>query len=241
MEALSIRVGRRIRSFRKVRGMSVAQLSRRIGRSEATLYKYESGQIPPDVNTIQLIAQALQIEPAFLFDIPEGSKSVVTRIRFLDGGRFYAYYHDGRINALVKSLLVFYPAPEGNENRASFYMNLQDFDDPERSRYIYTGERVSHETVSYFIMENLTLPIETFVIQMVHPMQTSQTTWGLFMGLSDQPMAPMATKMLFSRVPLSARQLADYPLEFTKEELRNIRSKNALLLSIRESEDRGLR
>ena len=113
-------------------------------------------------------------------------------------------------------------------------MNLKDFNQPEYSRYIYRGSLISHELVSFFIMENITLPIETMTIEVIHPFQTEQTTWGVFLGLSDQPLAPMTTKMLFSKVPLSNKELEAYPLAFTKDELKSIRRNNSLLLSIRE-------
>ena len=44
----------------------------------------------------------------------------------------------------------------------------------------------------------------------------------------------MTTKMLFSKVPLSNKELEAYPLAFTKDELKSIRRNNSLLLSIRE-------
>ena len=240
-ELLAVRVGRRIRTFRRVRGLSVVQLGGMIGKSAATVYKYESGEIPPDVNQLQQIAQALQVDASYLLDVPAFQKLASVHVPYLDTGRLFTYYYDGRIGALVKSLLLFYPSSDGNRIQALFYINLPEFETPEHSRYLYSGTLTSHETVSYFIMENITLPIETLVIQLVHPMQTSQTTWGIFMGLSDEPVTPMTTKMLFSRAPLGAKDLAAYPLCFTKEELKNIKKKNALLLSIRESAHQGLR
>ena len=234
MEKLSMHVGNRIRTFRKVRGLSVEQLGERIGKSKATVYKYESGLIPIDVDTIAKISKILKIEPAFLFDISFIKCETKHNIAFFDTGRIYTYYFDGRIKKVVRSLLTFHLSPQKDEIVASFYMNLPDFSKPEHSRYIYSGALSSHETVSYFILENITLPIETLVIEMMHPFQTSVTTWGLFMGLSDQPLAPMATKMLFSKISLTNKEIDNYPLVFTKDELRNIKDKNSLLLSIRE-------
>ncbi|MEA5011978.1 MAG: helix-turn-helix transcriptional regulator [Angelakisella sp.] len=233
MQELSKHVGNRIRIFRKVRGLSVEQLGERIGRSKATVYKYESGQISVDVEAIAEICKVLRVEPVFLFDMPKSKELIAHNIAFFDTGVLYTYYYDGRIKQISRSLLTFRSDPVKNVILASLYMHLSDFAEPERSRYIYSGTLSSHEVVSYFILENITLPIETLVIEMIHPFQTSQTSWGLFMGLSDQPMAPMCTKMLFSKVPLSKRELEDYHLSFTKDELKNIKEKNSLLLSIR--------
>ena len=232
MGDLSLRVGQRIRSFRKMRGFSVDQLAARIEKSKATVYKYESGQIPVDVDTLADIAAALQMETAFFFDQPVIKRSGGYNISFFDANRLYVYYYDGRIRRMVRSLLTFRPGMDGTADQASFFMNLSDFDHPETARYIYSGTFFSHETVSYCILENLTLPIETLTIELLHPFRTSLTSWGVFLGMSDSPMTPMATKLLFSKVPLTDAELEAYPLRFTKEELKDIREKNALLLAL---------
>ena len=96
---------------------------------------------------------------------------------------------------------------------------------------------ISHETVSYFILENITLPIETLVLQILNPFRNSLTSWGLFMGMSDHPATPMAAKMLFSKRLLTTKEIEQFPLVLTKDELRKIRSQNALLLSIRSEKE----
>ena len=64
MGNLAQHAGQRIRTFRKLRGMSAQQLAQRIGKSKATVYKYESGEIPPDVDTLADISRDLDVEPA---------------------------------------------------------------------------------------------------------------------------------------------------------------------------------
>ena len=49
MGELAVHVGQKIRLFRKIQGLTVEQLAARIQKSKATVYKYESGQIPLDV------------------------------------------------------------------------------------------------------------------------------------------------------------------------------------------------
>lgn len=234
MKSLAEHVGNRIRMFRKAQGVSVEQLAAKIHKSKATLYKYENGKISVDVDTLSDICSALNIEAAYFFDRPLNKKNLSVIDSFFNTGYIYTYYYDGRIRRVVSSLLVIRPINEEGIHHVSFFMNIADFTEPEQSRYMYSGTLSSHETVSYVIMQNITLPIETMVIQVVHPFQTSQSTWGLFLGLSDQPLAPMATKMLFSRVQYSKQDLLDYPLIFTKEELKSIQKQNALILSIRQ-------
>lgn len=236
MHELTLQIAGRIKTFRRRQDLSIAELARRINKSAATVYKYESGQIPVTVDVLEDIAAALGVEPVYFFDFPSGWDARPPKVSFLENGRLYAYYYDGRIRQLSKSLLTFGSDGEGRA-RATFYMHLKSFDKPENARYLYAGPMLSHEMVSYFFLENITLPTETLTLQVMHPFRSGLTSWGLFMGLSDQPLTPMATKMLFSTRLLSPEELEQFPLAFTKDELKRIRMQNALLLSIQQKED----
>lgn len=60
-------IGRRIKERRKQLGMSAEELAERIGKSAATVYRYESGDIAKVDSVILLpIADALQTTPGFL-------------------------------------------------------------------------------------------------------------------------------------------------------------------------------
>ncbi len=60
-------IGDRIKTRRKQLGMSAETLAERIGKSPATVYRYEKGDIGKvDSRIIPLIADALSVEPADL-------------------------------------------------------------------------------------------------------------------------------------------------------------------------------
>jgi len=60
-------IGMRIKQCRKQQGMSVEELAERIGKSPATLYRYESGDITKvDPSILRPISEALQTTPAHL-------------------------------------------------------------------------------------------------------------------------------------------------------------------------------
>lgn len=236
MDDLTLTTAKRIKMYRKQQNLSIAQLAARINKSPATVYKYESGQIALDLDVLGDLSRALGVAPVYFFDQPAGWDAQPPKVSFLEDGQLYAYYYDGRIRQISKSLLTFGSGEDGSAH-ATFYMHLKSFEEPEKARYLYAGKTLSHEMVTYFILENITLPTETLTLQVLHPFRNSLTSWGLFMGMSDQPVAPMATKMLFSRRLLTVRELEQFPLVFTKEELKRIRSQNALLLSIHQKEE----
>lgn len=69
----------RLKSAREKRGMTLAELGERINKTEATVQRYESGNIKNLKNdTIEAIANALKVNPAYLMgwsDIVENFKT----------------------------------------------------------------------------------------------------------------------------------------------------------------------
>ena len=61
MENISKYMGSRIRSFRKLRKMTLQQLADAISKSRATVSKYETGEIALDVQTLYEISVALDV------------------------------------------------------------------------------------------------------------------------------------------------------------------------------------
>ena len=234
MSELSTQIGKNIRLLRKKNGLSVAEFARRIGKSVPTVYKYETGSITIDVDTLSLIAEVFHLSVPLLIGglaAPAGSSGALPKDNFFNSGKLYGYNYDGRENRIIRSLLTFFVPPDQPEGIAcAYYLDLSDFSQPETARYIYVGSLHSHEILTYFIMENVTLRTETYIIELMHPIRTGESSWGLFLGFSDHPYSPMAGKTLFSKRLISDEELRDLPLRFTKEEIRNIRSLNGILL-----------
>ena len=68
-------IGERIKRRRKQLGMSAETLAERIGKSPATVYRYEKGDINKvDSRNIPEIAKALCVEPGYLMGWDDGSQ-----------------------------------------------------------------------------------------------------------------------------------------------------------------------
>lgn len=65
-------IGNRIHFLRKKKGMSVVEFAKRIGKSRATVYRYESDEIEEMPYTVLIpIADALDTTPTFLMGYEE--------------------------------------------------------------------------------------------------------------------------------------------------------------------------
>jgi len=73
------KLGEKIKSIRKSKGIKIKQLSTRSGLTESSISMIENGKISPSITTINKIAMALSVHPIEFFEIEKHKKWVVTR------------------------------------------------------------------------------------------------------------------------------------------------------------------
>ena len=107
MEGINAYIGDKIRSYRKLKGLTIQQLADIIHKSRATVCKYENGEITLDVQTLFDISRALDVSLNRLTDYraaaPEEAAQPVEyegESPFFKADRLYFYYYDGRHDRL---------------------------------------------------------------------------------------------------------------------------------------------
>lgn len=108
-------VGERIKARRKQLGMSAEQLANLIGKSPATIYRYENGDIDRvDSSKLLPIADALGTTPAVLMGWDEPQEFVLTP----DERRLIAAYRaaDERARADALDTLIKHPSKKESAN-----------------------------------------------------------------------------------------------------------------------------
>ncbi|MEK5057703.1 LexA family transcriptional repressor [Paenibacillus sp. FSL H7-0326] len=61
-------VGSNIKKYRDIRNMSLQDLGEKVGVTKKTIQRYENGEIRVDMDRIETIAEALEVEVAYLLD-----------------------------------------------------------------------------------------------------------------------------------------------------------------------------
>ncbi len=237
MEKITSYVGRKIRLFRKHKGLTLMQLAQMINKSKSSVSKYESGEIAIDVETLLDLSNALDVNISCLIDYrnkktpPESSGSNI----FCDTDELYMYYWDGRVKRNVKSFITITRDPARQcPTSAMLYMDIPSFDQYDNCKYLYGGNVNFFDLVSHFYLINQTNTVERLTLQVFHPLHTSFHTWGILMGLSYMPFAPVAIKVLLSKEAISDENLKRYPLRFTTEDIRRIKHYNMLFADPKE-------
>ena len=232
MSEISVETGKQIRLYRKLRRLTLEDLSRIICKSKSTVSKYEKGEIAMDIETLCEIAEALHIQPGqLLYTPPEksGSPSAVRRPAFFrDTSRLFSYLYDGRAGRLLRSALEILPDTGENQCGVMMYMNFFDWDQVQNCENTYTGYMEHFDAVTNIHLVNRDLPMEKASIQILASRLDSATKWGLWNGLSSRPMMPVAAKILLSRTPLKEDAALTEKLKISKEDIRLLKLYNML-------------
>ena len=102
----------------------------------------------------------------------------------------YMYYFDGRIHQLVRSLLRFSPAVDGEGIDVILYMGVESFDDPDQCQHLFTGEMKPYDTITHMVLHNQINAAEKMYICMLNPMQTRTPAVGMLSGIGSSPSSP---------------------------------------------------
>ncbi|GAB6179665.1 hypothetical protein JCM14036_09840 [Desulfotomaculum defluvii] len=209
MSEINIEIGKRVRNFRKMRKMTIAELAQIISKSKATVSKYEKGEIVLDIVTLYDIANALQVHVEQLLYCRPERTAISTKGKnpaFFNGiSQFYSYVFDGRSNQLVRC--VFDVLSESGESRYKImmYMNFKDYDNYQNCENTYWGYIEHYDALTNIYMKNQDTPMEQVTISILASFLDSNTKWGLFFGISSRPMMPIAVKMLFFQKDIKRR------------------------------------
>ncbi len=232
MSEISVEIGKKIRTFRKKRNMTLEELSKVINKCKATVSKYEKGEITVDIDTLYKIADALQIHVEQL--LYRKSERTVLHSKnispaFFSGlSQFYSYLYDGRSNQIIRC--VFDVLSEAGESgyKIMMYMNYKDYDNYQNCENTYWGYIKHFDALTNILMQNQDTPMEHVTITILASFLDSGTKWGLFFGISSRPMMPISVKMFFSKKILKEDEALIKMLKVSKEDIRLLKLYNML-------------
>lgn len=232
MNVINQEVGKKIRNFRKCKGMTVQQLADEVYKSKATVSKYESGDIAIDLVTLYKIAHVLNIQvEQLLYMESRQASSLVNNIPstfFKNSTRFYTYYYDGRSNKLGRCVVDILAQPDTNRYKTMLYMNVRDFKDYQECENTYWGYTEHYDTLTTIILKNQATPLENITINILASFLETEKKWGLMSGVSFRPFMPIALKMLFSKKTLSENKELINELKISKDDIRTMKIYNML-------------
>lgn len=178
MSEINQYIGKQIRMYRKVQGLTLQQLADMIHKSRATMSKYETGEITLDVETLYDISNALHINMNQLTDYksaieiaPPAAPSPTVHSPFFEANRLYFYFYDGRYKRLKDGIIDIYKS-DGQPGNCRASLSINSITPNGRSSAVYyTGDVVYSDMLIRFSFVNQYNSLEEDLLYIFNPLE----------------------------------------------------------------------
>jgi transcriptional regulator with XRE-family HTH domain len=230
----SKRLGKYIREYRKASGMSLDSLGREVNKSKATICKYENGSTSIDVETLEDIAHALNIDMGHLVAMAQAipdAEGINMELSSLCEGKksYFLYFYDGAADRLSKSIILLSPAESQARYNASLFYAVDDFCEPGKCKVLYLGTAHTAENYINFIFKNTKNAAESVFLIAKEPFLKGEALNGIITGISFKYLQPISFHVLLSEQIINDEKKLTESLKIHKKELSNIQHVNGLM------------
>ncbi|MBQ9393769.1 MAG: helix-turn-helix transcriptional regulator [Oscillospiraceae bacterium] len=231
MNDFSRHVGGRIRYYRRAKGWTLEEFAAMIGKSKATVSKYENGAVILDTETLYAVSRVLDVQLKYLTDY-EVESAPLSSGGYFDRSTAYMYYYDGRVDRLIRSLLRFAPSTRAGHIDATLYVGIRSAEDPMSCQHLFTGELLPYDTITHMVLTNQINPAERMYICMLNPMQNHTPAVGMLSGIGSTPFfAPIAIKALIAKEPLEENDALQQIIRLQERDLALVKQYNMRVIN----------
>lgn len=235
MKDVSLHVGKRIRLYRKTKNLTIEVFAGMINKSKATISKYENGDISIDIETLFLIANALDISINQLVDyeiptsVQAGEEGAASKR--MDRQRLYLYFYDGRRNRFVKNVIEMHGDGQNGVYDATLYAYLEDYSNLYKCKFLYHGTMNRYDSFTIFSFVNQNNKVERVFLYAINSFTHNSSMMGMFSGLSTQPILPASFKCVLSPNVMEENEVLKDMLVFSKDDIKNIKKMNMFVVT----------
>ena len=223
-------VGKRIRYYRKARGMTIIQLASSMHISKSAVSKYERGEIAITLEQLEAFAKALNIDFLQLLDeryLPEGflpfheKKDAEEHLE-----KYFVYAWTGHGKAYMSRQVLFLGKETGHlyGEVASEY-NYRD------CRYFYTGEGRSDASHQRAFLVNPLNREDMIIVDIQHPLGNKTLQYAFGVSLSVGVNYPLAFRWLLSKKVITDKEKLKKLLALTTEDLKMFKESGSYFVS----------
>ena len=235
MKEVSIHVGQRIRLYRKTKNLTIETFAGMIGKSKATVSKYENGDISIDIETLFIIAEALGVSVSQLVDYTVAKQDSAVEEDGLKAdlgkSRYYMYFYDGRRSRIARNIIeVQDGGGEMGVFEADMYAYLDSFENYYQCKLLYHGTMRRSDTFVNFNFENQNNKVERAFLYAINPFDHNGRMTGLYCGLSTQPILPASFKFILSPDILEENEELKAELSVSKEDIKLLKKMNMFVV-----------
>ena len=222
--------GERLKNYRIEKGLSQENIAQILGKNKATISRYESGEVLPDVRDISIICEELGIYEADLFDnnIERATKNNKS-INPFNTDKLYVYFnaYNFRTKKFAPDKYILELEQKQNICKAKFV----DYHD---KRIYSEGYLICNDEIVFVVMENYkptSTRIDVSVIEINICNGTDNLMLGGYFGTNDK-CEPSLRKCFFSKKDVEFTKDMIEQLKLDENEKEILDKQNALYLDI---------
>lgn len=215
-------LGKKIHDRRKSMRMTQRELADRIGKSVATVSKYEKGKIEISIDVLIDICVILNLSIYNLLPATVGSKASnanLYKTRLPD--KLYLYFFNTEKNRIKCSVI------ENNNAvmRSTLFFGVGNVRDYFNSDFIYNGKIIYSDTGLTFIYQNADPPFDLITLRLPSLSKKSQPRTGIMTCISYLYQY-VALKIVAGEAPITDDEYLRSRLRFSSEEIKYIKRYN---------------
>ena len=221
-------LGSRIRAFRKSRNMSLAELAGRLGKSIATISKYESGDVAISVDVLLDICSCFDIDPGTLLPQISSHPENVDTLRYHNYYEelLYLYWYNGEQKRVRKALI---DNRNSSRTHSILYFDIDSPNDLESATFIYLGEMNYSDTGTVFLYTNSIPPFDKITVRIPSFTRGASHRVGLMSSVSVY-YQNVASKVIATASPVKDPSSLLTELKLNTEDIRTLRRTNFLII-----------
>lgn len=214
-----VSLGEKVKKYRKARNMSMEELGNAIGKSKATINRYEKGEILMDILTTIEICNVLNMELNDICEIVVHNIEQDTKQNPFESNLLYLYYISK--NGIIISSI------EIEEKKYANYVLMKNGLAKNKYKQEYTGILESSYNTAFICLTNaITNPgLDKFQIEIDLHSKIDDMYFGIFLGVSDNTHRPTARKCVLTKELINSKEklsnLFDN-LKISEEEAKDI-------------------
>ncbi len=227
-------IGKHIRMYRKLRGLSLEELAAKIYKSKSIVSKYELGQSNMDVATLYEIADALEIDVRHLLDIPRkkspADPAESSRFSLFTEDLLFLYIleYDRRKPVFHRGILTLSSETDGRVS-VSLYMDTPDIHDYTRCQSVYQGHLICSPYNGTISLRSSLSPDEILVLFASINRSCRDMLPGFYNSYSLLDNVPCSTNMILSRFPLQEDEALQEALTLSRNRLTQMKHGNVCI------------
>lgn len=226
MKEITKETGKILKFARKSCGLSGKAAAHAIGKNTSTLFRYESGEIPIDIETLYQLSALYNVDLIKALPFSKNT-SCCTPCPEAKAPSFYLKYFLGNKKESILSVLKSEDGTGSNE-KITLYQDVQDVDNLTCCKDIYYGEIQIHNVSTYIYVSNISNPADQISIILNPSALGDEYQTGIIVGvLEEKGFVPVATKCVISD-SLENISADICTAKFCSDEIRDVKRSNHL-------------